>query len=333
MKKIIEIFKGMMIGIANVIPGLSGGSIAVAFNVYDKFIYGFSNFFRHPIKTIKLLWAIILGMGLGIAISVVGVIYFLDNFPIPTTMLFVGMVLGSLPFIVKKMSNEEKTKYDFTIFISMIVLMLGIMILHIFFGENIVDITNLNFKLVVIILILGIVAAATMIIPGISGSMMLMVLGYYYYITSLSEGIVRALIKLDFIGMLDFLWPMIPFVVGSIIGVVFLAKILEKILNKYPRQLYCAILGLLISSPILIFYSMFKDYPDVVLSSLKGLKAIVTVGVGVVLMILGALFVNYMSKFEEKEDEPKAEESKENKTEEDKATKDSSKENLSKSNN
>ena len=204
MKKIIEIFKGMMIGIANVIPGLSGGSIAVAFNVYDKFIYGFSNFFRHPIKTIKLLWAIILGMGLGIAISVVGVIYFLDNFPIPTTMLFVGMVLGSLPFIVKKMSNEEKTKYDFTIFISMIVLMLGIMILHIFFGENIVDITNLNFKLVVIILILGIVAAATMIIPGISGSMMLMVLGYYYYITSLSEGIVRALIKLDFIGMLIF---------------------------------------------------------------------------------------------------------------------------------
>ncbi|MGI6710618.1 MAG: DUF368 domain-containing protein [Bacilli bacterium] len=333
MKKIIEIFKGMMIGIANVIPGLSGGSIAVAFNIYDKFIYGFSNFFKHPIKTIKLLWAIVLGMGIGIAVSVVGVIYFLENFPVPTTMLFVGMVIGSLPFIKKKMDKEEKTKYDLSVFISMIVLMLGVMLMHIFFGENMVDITTINLKIVIIILILGIVSAATMIVPGISGSMMLMVLGYYYYITSLSDGIVRAVLNLDFIGMWDFVWPMVPFVLGNVIGVVFMAKLLEKALIKYPRQLYCAILGLLISSPILIFYSMYKDYPTAVMSSLEGAGIILTVGIGFVLMVLGALFVNYMSKFEEKENESKAEEPKENKTEEDKPTKLSSEEELSKNSN
>lgn len=305
MKKILEIFKGMMIGIANVIPGLSGGSIAVAFNIYDKFIYGFSGFLKTPIKTIKDLWAIILGMGIGVALSVVGVIYFLENFPVPTTMLFVGMIFGSLPLIKKKIDIESKGKYDIVAFVSMSILLIVILVLHVFFGENMANISALNFGLVIIILLLGIASAATMIIPGISGSMLLMVLGYYYYVTSLSEGIVKSIFEFDFVGIWVFVWPMIPFVIGNLIGVVFMAKILEKFLKKYPRTLYCSILGLLLTSPILIFYSMYKDYPTEVVASLERTKIFVTLFIGIVLLAIGALFVNYMSKFEEKEDESK----------------------------
>lgn len=319
MKKIIEIFKGMMIGIANVIPGLSGGTIAVAFNVYDKFIYGFSGFFKSPLKTIKDLWAIVIGMGLGVAVSVVGVIYFLDNFPVPTTLLFVGMIFGSLPLIRKKISKEEKSKGDVISFISTCLLLLGILVLHIFFGENMANVSTLNFGLILIIFFLGIASAATMIVPGISGSMILMVLGYYYYVTSLSEGIIKSVLDFDFTNIWSFVLPMIPFLIGNIVGIVFMSKILEKILIKFPRALYSGILGLLIVSPILIFYSMYKDYKDSVISSLTGVGAILTITISLVLCVSGALFVNYMSKFEgepEKtpEEEPKGEldESKEN---------------------
>ena len=102
MDKLIELFKGMGIGIANIIPGFSGGTMAVVFNLYEKLIYAFSHFFESPVQILKELWAVLIGVILSIFIAVFGITTLLDAYPVPTLLLFVGMVLGSIPKVQKR---------------------------------------------------------------------------------------------------------------------------------------------------------------------------------------------------------------------------------------
>ena len=67
---ILDFLKGICIGIANIIPGFSGGTMAVILNIYERFINGISNLFSHPLKTLKDIWAILLGIVVGVVISI-----------------------------------------------------------------------------------------------------------------------------------------------------------------------------------------------------------------------------------------------------------------------
>ena len=105
-----EFFQGVAIGIANVIPGFSGGTMAIIFNVYERIINAFSDVLKHPIKVIKDVWSIALGLVAGIIIAIVGIVKLLELATIPTVMLFVGLIIGSIPFIYLSIKKYEKPK-------------------------------------------------------------------------------------------------------------------------------------------------------------------------------------------------------------------------------
>ena len=94
---ILDFLKGICIGIANIIPGFSGGTMAVILNIYERFINGLSNLFSHPLKTLKDIWAILIGIVVGVVISIVAITKLLSLFPIPTVLFFVGLIIGSIP--------------------------------------------------------------------------------------------------------------------------------------------------------------------------------------------------------------------------------------------
>ena len=100
MEHIINFFKGMIVGIANVIPGVSGGTIAVCTGIYEKLISTISNFFKNFKKTFKSNFFFLIPIGLGAVVGILAfsklMTYLLENFPMQTNFTFIGLILGIL---------------------------------------------------------------------------------------------------------------------------------------------------------------------------------------------------------------------------------------------
>ena len=235
MKILKLILAGIVIGVANVIPGVSGGTMAVVFGIYDELI-GVISF---NIKQIFSKWRFWLPLGLGMGIGIIAfskiVTFLFEHFPVQTQYFFVGIVLGSIPLILKRTSLALK-KENLGNWISALV-GLVIMLLMVFINtDSMVSIiqTELTFGLGVKLLVGGALAAFAMIIPGISGSFLMVILGVYSTIIA---------------AISDFNLPIICVVaVGVIIGIFAGAKGVQVLLNKVPNQTYGAIFGLVIGS-------------------------------------------------------------------------------------
>lgn len=234
-------------GVANVIPGLSGGTIAVAIGIYEKLITSVADILRHPIKAIKNVWPIVLGIVIGIVFSTVGVSYMLENYEVPSTMLFVGFILGSLPLIIKEVENKKVYKKDIIAFCIMLAIVILMPLLAIF-GIK-VENSSMN---PIIIFLVGVLAAGTMIVPGVSGSMVLMILGYYDKIMGLLSSSILSLKDLDMKGLFSNVIVLIPFGVGVLIGIFLIAKLMKWLISKYKNTTNWAILGLIVASPFAI---------------------------------------------------------------------------------
>lgn len=281
-ESIFDILKGMVMGIANIIPGVSGGTMAVSMGIYDKLIHSVTHLFSEFKKSVKTLIPIVIGMGLGI-VGLSFVIKFLfANFPIQTNLLFIGLIVGGLPMIygkVKGQSIRVQHIVAFLVFFGVVVGMAAI-------GEvdqagKVLEVNPVN---LIILVAVGIIAAATMVIPGVSGSMVLMLLGYYNSIIDTITELVTALLAVDIAGILHGIGILAPFGVGVVVGIFAIAKLIEFIFAKAPYVAYWAIIGLIVASPFGIV--MMNDFSGInVISILTG---IVAFGIGfVIAMVLG----------------------------------------------
>lgn len=140
-----------------------------------------------------------------------------------------------------------------------------------------------------ILFLLGLIASATMVIPGVSGSMVLMVLGYYSTILSLVTGTVTMLKDGDFGGVVHNCLLLVPFAIGVVLGIFLIAKIIEYLFQRFPSQTFAAIIGLILSSPFAILYS----------ANAFGAFSVVELIVGLVLAALGAWVAWLMGSKEE----------------------------------
>ena len=146
-------------------------------------------------------------------------------------------------------------------------------------GGNSTDATiTLNIGQLIILFIMGAIAAATMVIPGVSGSMMLMLLGYYNPIVGSVSGLVDALLSGNMSAILGCCGVLIPFGIGVVVGIFAIAKLIEVLLRRFPGPTYCAIMGLVTASPVAILMGL----------SYAGLSA-ATVIISVVALALGAV--------------------------------------------
>jgi putative membrane protein len=254
----IEVFKGIGIGIANIIPGFSGGTMAVIFGVYEKLIYAFSHFFEAPFKIIKEMWAIALGVILGLGIAVFGVTVLLEKFPIPTILFFIGLVFGSIPKIQARanlLSKEKAPKIGL-----LVGMFLSIML-------SIIPVTtNSNDSSIILFTIglffIGALGSASMVVPGVSGSLIFLVFGYYDYILNLASDFIKGIYSFDKTLLGESIMHVIVLGVGIVIGIVLIAKLIEKLMMTHKTLIYGFIVGLLIASPIAILINLEREYPS-----------------------------------------------------------------------
>lgn len=244
------ILQGMAVGIANIIPGVSGGTMMVAMGLYDKLIHAITHLKSEFKKSLGLLIPIFAGVGVAIIVLSRLFEYLLSNHPIPTNFAFCGLIAGSLPFIFKKVEGTKITigkALPFLAFFAVVILM-AVM------GETSGTAADVSFSVLNVIKLLGvgIIAAATMVVPGVSGSMMLMLLGYYDVILATINNLIDSALAFDITGILVSTGVLAPFGIGVVIGIFLIAKLIEFIFAKAETHAYFAIIGLIMASPIAI---------------------------------------------------------------------------------
>ena len=245
-----QILQGMVVGIANIIPGVSGGTMMVAMGLYDKLIHAITHLKSEFKESLKLLLPIFAGAGIAIVALSRLFEFLLETYPIPTNFAFCGLIAGSLPFIFKKVKGHKVTVGKIIPFL----IFFGVVIVMALLGETGGNSADVSFGLVNVIKLfgVGVIAAATMVVPGVSGSMMLMLLGYYDTILKTINYFVDALVKFDMGGLTTGVGVLAPFGIGVVIGIFLIAKLIEFIFSKAEIHAYYGIIGLILASPIAI---------------------------------------------------------------------------------
>lgn len=245
-----NIIKGMMIGIANIMPGVSGGTLAVSMGIYDKLIHCITHILSEFKESMKFLLPIFAGAGIALVALTFVIEALFQYYPIPTNLLFIGLIVGGLPPVVTKVKSHKLSFGHILAGLLFFALVVGMAMMG---GNGNRQVTlNLGIVPMIKLVLVGIIAAATMIIPGVSGSMVLLILGYYQPIIQQITVFCTAVITLDMAGILHGIAILLPFGIGVLIGILGIAKIIEIIFEKYPLYAYCAIIGLIAASPIAI---------------------------------------------------------------------------------
>ena len=240
MKKVVEYIKyflcGLIFGTANVIPGVSGGTMLVVFGIFDKLtdaISGVKKIFRN----FPFLVTFALGAGAGILISAKVISQMFLSFGVQTNMFFIGLILGGIPLIYRLGTAEKKPKPLCILpFVIAMAFVIGLAVLEKLNIFSLTAETVEGFDLVFSLKMVGsaALAAVTMIIPGISGSFVMMLLGVY-------ETIIGALSTFNF-------YVIIPFAIGAVVGIVVGAKLISMLIAKNRLMVYSALMGLVIGS-------------------------------------------------------------------------------------
>lgn len=267
---IMNVLKGMIIGVANIIPGVSGGTLMIILGIYEDVINTISHFFSNFKKNILFILPLGIGMIISILLLSKVISFSLEKYPFATTIFFIGLIIGGLPLLWKRASASKNKLSNWLVFL----ITFGIVLLFTFIKGNdaVVSLTNLDLLGYFKLFIIGIISAATMVIPGISGSFVLMLLGYYEPIVNT----IRDLTKFSNLG--NNILILIPFGIGIIIGIVLVAKVLEFLFKKYPVKTNYGVLGFVIASIISIVIPILNVHPS-----------ILEVFIAIILFILGGI--------------------------------------------
>ena len=269
-----NILKGAVMGIANIIPGVSGGTMAVSMGIYDKIIHAVTHLFSEFKKSMKVL--IPIGVGIVLAIVVVArlIEYMFRMIPFETNLLFIGLILGGLPAMAKKVKGNRLKPGHIIACLLFFALVVGCASLE----GNVGSDADLSFGFLNVLKLfgVGIIASATMVVPGVSGSMILMIMGYYEPIIGMINRFVDHLRHFDVQGLLSDCGVLVPFGIGVVAGIFVIAKIIEIVFKKWPLLAYWAIIGLIVASPVAII--MLNEF---------GTIGIGTVILGIVALLIG----------------------------------------------
>jgi putative membrane protein len=230
-------FKGIFMGIADAIPGVSGGTIALLLGIYEELIHTISSLNFEQILYLrkngfKSFWSKINGgflfsLLLGIGVSLISFVkisaILLDKYPLFVWSFFLGLIIATVYVIYKLI---EKLNFRNILFV-----LISIMATLLLSSFSTVEINNIG---LLYILFCGIIASSAMILPGISGSLILVILGVYTFL-------INALNNLEILII-------ITFILGAIIGLLGFSRVLKYLFNNYRNITYSIMLGLVIGS-------------------------------------------------------------------------------------
>ncbi|WP_211653084.1 DUF368 domain-containing protein [Planococcus alpniumensis] len=256
-----NIYRGILMGISDLIPGVSGGTIAFILGIYDRLLESISGFFSREWKK-QLGFLVPLGIGIVITLLLFSrfIEFLLENHYEATQFFFMGLILGVLPYIMK----QAEVKKNFTARHLVILLVIGAALASMAFiqtDENVAPITELSLPTFFLLFFSGWIASMAMLLPGISGSFILLLIGVY-------STAINALSTLN-----------LPIVLaigaGVMVGFVVSSKAISYLLEHFTYVTYAAIIGLILGSLFVVFPGFAADPMTLVTSLITFMAGLV----------------------------------------------------------
>lgn len=283
------LLSGIGIGIGSAIPGVSGGTIAVICNVYEKIINAVSNIFKKFTESFLILLPILVGLLIGLIPTIILVDKCLEQFLFGLICIFAGFIIGSLPKITSEIKNTKPTKkHFFTLVITfIIVVLLGV-------GSVLAktDMTSQFNKpdwwFYIALIPVGLVASIALVVPGVSGGMILVLLGFYAPLIESTVGVAKDCLNGNWSMFGQQIGLLLCFLLGVIIGFIVVSKIMSKLLSKYHDLTFFGILGFIVGSLISLYinneiWSYYKMWSN---GGQGYLKMNIEIPIGIVLLIM-----------------------------------------------
>ena len=245
-----DVAAGACIGVAFIIPGFSGGSVAAILGIYEKMINAIANIFKEMKKSILTLLPIGIGLVLGAMALLFPLEFMLEKFPLPTVSLFVGLAIGGLPTVCEKVKGKPLGADIASLLVALI---FAAMLSFIPVGSD-VQLFGIGFGGYVLLFLVGGVGSCALVVPGISGSMLLLILGYYNPIVNL---VTQHLLKFEDLGQCVLLLGSCG--LGIAVGFLLISISMKHLLEKHPRKTYFAIIGFIIGSLPTVYVSTMKS--------------------------------------------------------------------------
>ncbi len=307
LKELLIPFKGFLIGSSMTVPGVSGGTMAIILGIYDRLIAAISHFADAPKKNILFLLKFCVGSVIGFCALASTIGWLLDTFPIPVSFFFFGAIIGGIPALFRK---TRATRFSVS---SALYILLGFAIV---IGIGLIpqglmpSADNLTVGSILMWLVAGVVVALALVLPGISTSHMLLILGIYGTMSGAIDTVVawlksliKGLVGSGDIAPVDGVGGAVVFlallVVSTLIGVVLITRPLEWTMKKFPHQTYCVILGFVVGS-------LADIAADIVWPALQQEATIgqwtLTIVISLVTLAAGAAGILYMSRFSDEEE-------------------------------
>ena len=243
MSNIILVIKGLIIGFAKVMPGVSGAILAISMGVYDKGISSITSFFDDIKENIKFLFFIGTGIIFAIMLGSNIVYFLLNNYYVITMLFFIGLIFGSTPKIISRVDKSIK---------GVLLVITTFIIITLLTTMNINN-NKINYS-IIIFLISGLIDAFGMVVPGISSTALLMVLGTY-------NNIIYSLSNLE--NIINNLNILIPYGLGIFIGVIITSIIINYLFKKYNKLTFSFILGVILSTLLKLLLEIFSHYINI----------------------------------------------------------------------
>ena len=260
MVKVIKSFlNGLAFGITEMVPGVSASVIAIMLGFYEELIESINHFSENSRKYIKFLIPLFIGIAIGMIVFSSVINYLLANYSFPTMLFFIGLIIGIIPIIFFKLKGSASIFKPHEI-VLIILPALAIMAVSHLKSDTAINpaevIENINVPFMIFLFFSGIVAAAALVIPSVSGSFILLLLDVYHVATYTLASFKNLFLDITNTALLlDICKVLIPLGLGIIIGGLAMIRLIEKLLKKYHRIVYLIILGLLLGS----VYTLFSD--------------------------------------------------------------------------
>lgn len=257
LKYIITAAKGVIVGGTMLVPGVSGGSMAMILGIYHKLITAVSSFMKHKKESICLLISFCLGGAFGMILIADPLLKLIETFPLPLMYFFIGAVAGGIPMICREARIQTIT---WKVPVYIIIGAAAVLALSVVPASSMG--LQANVEGVLMLIISGFVAAIALVLPGISVSYLLLLIGLY-------DATMKAVSTLYF----PFL---IPLLAGLGAGILLTTKLLEKVMTRYPQPTYLIILGFILGSVLNIFPGVppLKDLPICLITFTAGFAGI-----------------------------------------------------------
>lgn len=264
MNFLVNCIKGIVIGAGAILPGISSGVLCVILGIYEKLLDSVLNFFKNIKNNFKYLAPIVIGAFLGILIFSNFLNYLLIEFPIQTKSIFIGLILGCIPSLVKQCNSKSTIKKNYILY-AIATFIIGIVIVMLEKNINFVATSDFSFGY---LFVSGFVMSVGIVVPGVSNTIILMLMGVYStYLSAVST---------------MFLPVLIPMGLGVIVGSFIFMKIIKILLDKCYVQTFYSIIGFSLGSVLVLLPELHIDSSSII---------------SILCIILGFILVSF---FEEK---------------------------------